>query len=62
MKSKYFFIFLLVLSSFSKSQVIYNAYASVSNISGASFTIATVDETNHTFVNGQQVIVMPNAR
>ncbi len=57
MKSKYFFI-LLVLSYLTKSQVIYNAYASVSNSSGASFTIATVDETNHTFVNGEQVIVM----
>lgn len=41
-----------------KSQVIYNAYANVTNISGSTFTVNNINETNHTFVNGEQVIVM----
>lgn len=57
MKSKYF-LFLLVLSFVCKAQVIYNAYASVSTISGSTFTIGTVDESNHTFINGEQVIIV----
>jgi Secretion system C-terminal sorting domain len=57
MKSKYF-IFLLVLPFVYKAQVVYNAYAKVSAISGTTFSVSNVNEINHTFVNGEQVIVM----
>jgi hypothetical protein len=57
MKSKYF-LFFLVLSFVCKAQVVYNAYAKVSAISGTTFSVSTVNEVNHTFVNGEQVIVM----
>ncbi len=52
-------ILILSLFFFSlKAQVIYNAYANVTNISGSTFTVNNINETNHTFVNGEQVIVM----
>src|SRR3954469_23123742 len=44
--------------SFLKAQVIYNAYASVTNISGTTFTIGNVNEANHTFAANDRVIIM----
>ncbi len=41
-----------------KAQVIYNAYANVTTISGTTFTVNNVNETNHTFVTGEKVVVM----
>ena len=50
---------LFVLFCFqAKSQVIYNAYANVTNISGNTFTVASVSETNHTFVIGESVVII----
>jgi hypothetical protein len=57
MKLKLFILFSLLLF-INRAQVIYNAYANVTNISGSTFTVNNVNETNHTFVNGEQVIVM----
>lgn len=39
-------------------QVIYNAYANVTNISGNTFTVSSVNETNHTFTIGQKVVII----
>ncbi len=58
MKSKCFFILLVLTFFICKSQVVYNAYAKVSAIAGTTFSVSTVNEVNHTFVNGEQVIVM----
>jgi hypothetical protein len=53
------FIFgLLCFAFYFHAQVIYNAYAAVNSISGTTFSINTSNETNHTFVNGEQVIIM----
>lgn len=52
---------LLALTFFvyrSQSQVIYNAYASLSRISGTTFTITNVNETNHTFAVNDNIIIM----
>jgi len=54
---KYILIFIF-LTTLLNSQVIYNAYANVTNISSSTFTVNNVNETNHTFVNGEQVIIM----
>ncbi len=52
------FIVLAIISVTLKSQVIYNAYANVTNISGNSFTVANVNETNHTFVVGEKAVII----
>ena len=58
---KIFFTASLVLFGIinSNAQVIYNAYAKVSAISGSSvLTLTNVDEANHTFTIGGNVIIM----
>src|SRR4051812_40410666 len=51
----------LLLSFFAcwsvKSQVL-NAYAKVSSISGTTFTVTNVNESNHTFAVGNKIIIM----
>ncbi len=55
----YFVFFLLLLIGIEfNAQVIYNAYANVTNISGNTFTVANVSETNHTFVIGESVVII----
>lgn len=52
-------IFLILFSESLLSQSIYNAYAKVTAISGNSvLTISNVSQTNHTFVVGQDIIIM----
>jgi hypothetical protein len=58
MKKNLLFIISIFVGIFGKSQVIYNAYAKVTAMSASSFTLSNVDETNHTFVNGEQVLIM----
>ncbi len=59
MKLSFRIIFFILLSFDTvSSQSIYNAYANVTNISGSTFTVNNVNEVNHTFVNGEKVIVM----
>lgn len=42
----------------STGQVTYNAYANVTNISGNTFTVSNVNETNHTFAVGEKVVII----
>ena len=51
------FFFLFSLTSL-HSQVIYNAYANVTGIAGSVFSVNNVNESNHTFVAGETVVVM----
>lgn len=49
---------LIIFSSLTHAQTIINAYASVTNISGTTLTVASVDETHDTFENGETIIIM----
>jgi len=53
-------IFLVLLFAVfgSSSQVIYNAYANVSSISGTTFNVNSVNETNHSFAVGDMVVII----
>ena len=51
-----FFIFSMVFGLPSMAQI--NAYASVTAISGTTLTLANLNQTYHTFNNGDQVIIM----
>jgi len=54
---KYFYIFFFFCQL--NAQVIYNAYARVTSITSQTLlAVSNVNETNHTFVVGEQVIVM----
>ncbi len=49
----------ICLSFLSKGQVIYNAYAKVTNISGSTFTVSNLTEpASYSFTAGEQIIVM----
>ncbi|MES2133468.1 MAG: T9SS C-terminal target domain-containing protein, partial [Bacteroidota bacterium] len=53
--------FLVLISFFAcwsaKAQIV-NAYAKVSSISGTTFTVTNVNESNHTFAVGNKIIIM----
>jgi hypothetical protein len=51
-----FTLCLLSLSFFCNAQI--NAYASVSAISGTTLTLSSINQTYHTFNNGDQIIIM----
>ncbi|MEI6021985.1 MAG: T9SS C-terminal target domain-containing protein, partial [Bacteroidota bacterium] len=54
-----FFSLLLISGFYLKSQSTVNAYAKITAVSGSSvLTISNVDQTNHTFTVGGQVIIM----
>ncbi len=55
---KSFFIGLFCCVNSLYAQVIYNGYANVIQQSGTTFTVNNVNETNHLFANGDQVIIM----
>lgn len=58
-KFKILGILFVFFVKFSFSQVIYNAYARVTNISGSTFTVANVTEpVSYSFTTGEQVIIM----
>jgi hypothetical protein len=58
-KNILFFLFTTILSVNMRSQVIYNAYARVTNYSGTSFTVANLTEpTSYSFAVGGNVILM----
>lgn len=56
-KTFLFFCFLIVFVSTSVSQVV-NAYAKVTAIAGTTLTLSNVNQTNHTFIVGEYVVVM----
>src|SRR5260221_1911913 len=57
MNNKAYFLLLLVFFSFKvKAQI--NAYASVTGISGTTLSLSSLNQTYHTFVNGDQIIIM----
>lgn len=54
-------LFLLSFSLFTlsaTSQTVINAYAKVTNISGTTLTLSNINETNHSFANGEDIIIM----
>jgi hypothetical protein len=56
-KTSLFFCFLIVFVSTSISQVV-NAYAKVTAIAGTTLTLSNVNQTNHTFIVGEYVVIM----
>ncbi len=58
--ASWFYLLLIVISGFSSvAQTTVNAYAKITAVSGSSvLTLSNVDQTNHTFTVGGQVIVM----
>lgn len=54
---KYLLLSVFLLSQSTHAQVV-NAYAEVTAVAGATLTIGAIDETNHTFEDGEWVVLM----
>ncbi len=55
---KYLLIVFIFSTSLNYAQVIYNAYAKVTTLTSTQLTVTNVNQVNHTFNVGEQVIVM----
>lgn len=58
MKNKTYFLLLLLTLSYAAAKAQINAYAKVTSISGTTLSLSNVNQTYHTFNNGDQIIIM----